>query len=268
MRPGGSSEDSDSDSDGSGFNFVNDRNALAETLRNGEYFDICLDVGSRCPTYGGWVRCYRPTREVNSRTHWPRMECTYGDRGHGSEPLMNPGTPPPLTLELPSAIPTRAWGFFWKKDYNIAGGSIHPRRHPHCPLCPRNTLTGWRPMMDHLKTTQIHRYTAAGGGREGTAVGDDVSDLHDDPVVLHRALYQAVQVERSVFWHKFNRYRIADVSVMALKRVGVRLNVDIPHNVLEDIAVLVEGLNGAAAVTYGANCFSAAWPRLPRTVCG
>ena len=122
--------------------------------------------------------------------------------------------------------------------------------------------------MDHLKTTLIRKYTGAGGGREGTAVGDDVSDLHEDPVVLHRALYQAVQVERSVFWHEFNRYRLAEVSVMALKRVCVRLNVDIPHYVLGDIAKEAEKLNRAAAATYGANCFSAAWPRLPRTARG
>ena len=133
MKPGGSSDDSDSDGD----NFIEDRNALALKLRDGKYFRLSLDVGPRIPPQVpyvttqelGWVRCDRPSKEINACTHRIRMNCTYRSDitslSH-SEPVFttvnpecptNPGSPPPVELEISGDIPTLAWHFHWERRY-------------------------------------------------------------------------------------------------------------------------------------------------------
>ena len=102
--------------------------------------------------------------------------------------------------------------------------------------------------MDHMRTVNMRRYPMAGNRADDeTAVGDEVSDLHDDPVVLHHALRQAILIERDVFWHCFNRWKLAGVSLWTLRQACKQLGVTVDHDNLVRIVLEAEKMNRAAA---------------------
>ena len=84
----------------------------------------------------------------------------------------------------------------------------------------------------------------------GTMVGDEVSNLHDKPEVFHHALRQAILIERDVFWHEFNRWKLYGVAKWTLQQKCKQLQVTLPQDVLHGIINEVEKLNRAAAVAY------------------
>ena len=102
--------------------------------------------------------------------------------------------------------------------------------------------------MDHMRTVNMRRYPMAGNRADDeTAVGDEVSDLHDDPVVLHHALRQAILIERDVFWHCFNRWKLAGVSLWTLQQACKQLKVTVDQDNLVKIVLEAEKMNRAAA---------------------
>ena len=265
MRPGGSSDESDSDED----NFVEDKNALALIIREKNLFRLSLEVGPRIPPQVphstvqsiGWILCDWPTEEVNACTHRVRMDCTYrpnvpiGCQGTDDMTInpycpTNPGPPPQVELEIQGDVPSLAWRFHWHRRHVRAPRGT-PFTWPHCPVCPARTITGWQSTMDHMKTVNMRRYPMAGNrAHDETAVGNAVSDLHDDPVVLHHALRQAILVERDIFWHCFNRWKLAEVSLWTLQQACKRLRVTVDQDNLVKIVIEAEKMNRAAAAVF------------------
>ena len=97
----------------------------------------------------------------------------------------------------------------------------------------------------------MRHYPMAGGSAPGeTAVGDAVSDLHGDPVVFHHALRQAILVERNVFWHYFNRWKLAEVSLWTLQQACKRLRVTVDQDNLVKVVIEAEKMNRAAAAVF------------------
>ena len=265
-----SSDESDSDGD----NFVRDKNALAQVLREKKLFRLSLEVGPRIPPqvpHGtleriGWRPCEKwQTNEINSCTYQVRMDRTYnpnllgGPDGYGMQTInpdcpTNPEPSPPLELEIRGDVPSKAWHFHWQRSYSIG---VPPQRRgtpkacPHCPVCPARTIIGWQATMNHLRTVNMNRYPMAGNRVDDeTAIGDEVSELHDDPVVFHHALRQAILIERDAFWHCFNRRKVAEVSLWALRQACERLGVTIDHDNLVRIVLEAEKLNRAAAESF------------------
>ena len=263
-----SSDESDSDGD----DFVRDRNNLAMKLRDGTYFSLSVEVGPQNQPQGtyvphqdvGWIFCDRPSVTCNAWTHRVREDITYkpgvvalgrtelNDAITNVDHPTNSKQPHPMRLELEGVVPALAWRFHWKRPWYLSAAwkGKKPSEWPHCPLCPAKGITGWRASMDHMRTVRMRSYPRAiyGYNDESTMVGDEVSDLHDDPEVFHHALRQAILVERDVFWHEFNRWKLRGIAKWTLQQRCKQLRVKLPEDILRRIVNEVEKCNRAAAV--------------------
>ena len=92
----------------------------------------------------------------------------------------------------------------------------------------------------------MKRYPNATDGRRGTMVGNTVSNLHDNPEVFHQALRQAILVERDVFWHKFNRWKLCAETKWILRQKCKEITDDVLYTIITE----VERSNRAAAEAY------------------
>ena len=100
--------------------------------------------------------------------------------------------------------------------------------------------------MSHMKETEMSQYLNATDGRSGTMVGNAVSDLHDNPEVFHQALRQAILIERDVFWHEFNRWKLCAETKWILRQKCKEITDDVLYTIITE----VERSNRAAAEAY------------------